>query len=186
MFHRLHHLHRPHLYRLWHERDTWRQQNMVPNDWTESWIEFFRDRRVLHIARQAFEVGRLPADVYARVERVAERLDEWLYEPKAGSLVHGDVWPYNVLVKNDRVAAFIDPAIFYADPEFDVALAARAGFGRPFNERYNKLRPLKPGFDEGRRWLYPLVPILNGILLYGMKSPVIRSNLDKTLEHFGC
>ena len=53
-------------------------------------------------------------------EAFAGRLPEWLDEPAAPALIHGDMWGGNVLTRNGRIAAFVDPAIYYADPEIEL------------------------------------------------------------------
>src|SRR3712207_5657204 len=64
-----------------HERDTLVGSLNQPNPWTESWIEFFREQRLLYLAQIAHEAGRLPAEDLVRVGRLVERLDEYLEEP---------------------------------------------------------------------------------------------------------
>src|SRR5918992_4745009 len=58
-----------------HERDTLIGSLDQPNPWTESWIDFFRDQRLLYLARVANEAGALPAENLERIERLAERLE---------------------------------------------------------------------------------------------------------------
>src|ERR687897_493247 len=43
-----------------HERDTLIGSLDQPNPWTESWVEFFREQRLLYMARVANAAGRLP------------------------------------------------------------------------------------------------------------------------------
>ena len=45
-----------------HEQDTLIGALDQPNPPTESWAEFFRDHRLLYIARVAHEAGRLPVE----------------------------------------------------------------------------------------------------------------------------
>ena len=99
-----------------HERDTLIGLLRQPNPWTESWTDFFRDRRLLHMGRLALENGSLPRDTYARPEKFCgARLDAYIEQPDRPSLIHGDMWGGNVLVRDGRIAAFIDPAICYAE-----------------------------------------------------------------------
>src|ERR671913_885814 len=64
-----------------HEQDTLIGAITQPTPPTESWTEFFREHRLLHIARVAHEAGRLPAEDLHRVERLAGRLDALVREP---------------------------------------------------------------------------------------------------------
>ena len=143
------------------ERDTVIGGLPQPNRRSRSWIEFFAERRLLAMGARALESGRLPAGAYAGLERVAARLSEWIDEPAHASLVHGDVWTGNVLTDSGRVRAFIDPAIYYADPEIELAFVTLfSTFGPRFFDRYREHRGLAAGFFEVRRDLYNLYPLL--------------------------
>ncbi|GAB4264223.1 MAG: fructosamine kinase family protein [Candidatus Promineifilaceae bacterium] len=155
-----------------------------PNSPTVSWLDFFAQHRLLYMAKEGARVGRLPKVFLPRVEKLAARLDRWLVEPERPSLIHGDVWTTNVLAQNGRITGFIDPAIYYADPEIELAFTTLFGtFGRPFFERYHQLRPIRDGFFEERRDLYNLYPLLVHVRLFG--GSYVRS-VDSTLSRFGC
>src|SRR5918998_3478873 len=86
-----------------HERDTLIGSLDQPNPWTQSWVEFFRQQRLLYLGRVAHEAGRLPNEGLEQGERVAERLEGYLEEPERPSLIHGDVWSANVLARGERI-----------------------------------------------------------------------------------
>ena len=156
----------------WHayglERATLIGGLVQPNPPTASWREFFRDHRLLFMAGEALEAGRLPAALMAGIERLGARLDRWIDEAPAPGMIHGDCWGGNVLCRQGRVAAFIDPAIYYADPEIELAFGTLfSDFGPAFFRRYNEIRPLRPGFFEARRDLYNLYPLLVHVRLFG-------------------
>lgn len=151
-----------------HERNTLIGSLDQPNPWTESWVEFFRDQRLLYLARVAHDAERLPARDLARVERLAEWLDAFIEEPNPPALIHGDVWSGNVLAKGGRIAAFLDPAIYHADPEIELAfISLFNSFGDAFMERYAGIRDIKDGFFEIRRDLYNLYPLLVHTYFFG-------------------
>ncbi len=155
-----------------------------PNPWSARWIDFFRDQRLLHMGRQALDAGRLPAALMGRIETLAGRLDRWLDEAQPPALLHGDIWTGNVLCRQGRVAGFVDPAIYYGDPEIELAFATLFGtFGEPFFRRYGELRPLRPGFFEERRDLYNLYPLLVHVRLFGGHYV---GSVERTLRRFGC
>jgi len=139
-----------------------------PNAESDDWIAFFRERRLLHMARAALEEGRIDIGLMAGIERLAARLPELIGEPAPPSLIHGDLWGGNILASGGRIAGFIDPALYHADPEVELAFTTLFGtFGEAFFRRYGALRPLRPGFFEVRRDLYNLYPLLVHVRLFG-------------------
>jgi fructosamine-3-kinase len=165
------------------ERDTLIGGLHQPNSWSDSWIDFFRERRLLYMGRQAMESGRLPAAVFSRIESLCGRLDRWLVEPERPSLIHGDAWTGNILAAGDRITGFVDPAIYYADAEIELAFTTLFGtFGEPFFERYGSLRPIAAGFFEERRHLYNLYPLLVHVRLFGGSYV---SSVERTLRGVG-
>ncbi len=150
------------------ERDTVIGSLPQPNPWTQSWRDFFRDERLLYMGRLARERGRLPSDTFAQLESFCGRLERYIEEPAAPSLIHGDVWGGNVLTRGGRIAGFVDPAIYYADPEIELAFSTLfSTFGSAFFARYGEIRPLAPGFFEARRDIYNLYPLLVHTALFG-------------------
>lgn len=166
-----------------HERDTLIGSLSQPNPWTKSWVDFFREHRLLYLAKVAREAGRLPAELHVGVERLAGKLDDFIEEPERPSLIHGDVWSGNVLAEGRRITAFLDPAIYHADPEIELAfISLFNSFGDPFFERYQEIRPIKPGFFEERRHLYNLYPLLVHVYFFGGRY--VRS-VERALDRFG-
>jgi fructosamine-3-kinase len=166
-----------------HERDTLIGSLSQPNPWTDSWVEFFRDQRLLYLSGVASEAGRLPVNLRSRVEGLAGRLGEILEEPERPALIHGDAWSGNVLAEGNRITAFLDPAIYHADPEIELAyISLFDSFGKPFFERYHELRPIKEGFFEERRHLYSLYPLLVHVYFFG--GPYVGS-VEGVLDRLG-
>jgi fructosamine-3-kinase len=139
-----------------------------PNPWTPRWLDFFAEQRVVEMAKQAYDAGNLPAELLRRAERLAGRLGQWLDEPDQPGLIHGDIWGGNVMGRGGRVTGFIDPALYFADPEVELAFVTLfSTFGDGFFRRYAERRGLTPHFWDVKRDLYNLYPLLVHARLFG-------------------
>ena len=166
-----------------YDRDTLIGPLPQPNPESPRWVPFFRDHRLMHMARAAQAEGRLPAPLFSRIETLAMHLDAFLIEPPFPSLLHGDLWTGNVLVRGNRIAGFVDPAISCGHPEIELAFTTMFGtFGPAFFEAYESLSPLEPGFHEVRRDLYKLYPTLVHVRLFGARY---LAGIDGTLARLG-
>lgn len=164
------------------ERDTLIGALPQPNPQTGDWPAFFAEHRLLHMARAALAEGRLEAKSMKQAEKLAARLPEMLQGFAPPSLIHGDVWGGNILPGRGRIAAFLDPAIYYADPEIELAFIRLFNtFGEPFFHRYGELRPIRPGFFEERADVYSLYPLLVHTRLFGMSY---ARKAQKILDRF--
>jgi len=166
-----------------YERDTLIGPLAQPNPKSPRWVPFFRDQRLLFMARQAHDERCLPSSLLHRIERLAERIDDYLVEPAFPSLLHGDLWTGNVLVRGGRIAGLVDPAIYCGHPEIELAFATLFGtFGEAFFEAYEGQVKLEPGFHEERREIYNLYPRLVHVRLFGSGY---LAGIEETLSRLG-
>jgi len=139
-----------------------------PNGWTSSWVAFFGERRLYHLAQLAVDRGAMPLSMLKRVDALIQRLDQLIDEPAAPALVHGDIWTSNLLADDDCITGCLDPAIYYGHPEVELAyIALFHSFGEPFFQRYHELSPIAAGFFEERMDVYQLYPLLSHICHFG-------------------
>lgn len=150
------------------ERDTLVASLHQPNKQSRSWMEFFGQQRLLYMAGEAQKEGKVDKAFMKQMEKLVGKLDKYIKNPAPPSLVHGDVWGGNILAGNGTIAAFLDPALYFADPEIELAFIRLLNtFGAPFFTRYNEINPLRPGFFEERAELYSLYPLLVHTRLFG-------------------
>lgn len=166
------------------ERDTLIGGLPQPNPRTADWPAFFRDHRLLAMAGHALADGRLPARLMGRIETLAGKLPNWLRNDARPSLIHGDLWGGNILARGGRIVGLIDPALYFADPEIELAFMTLFGsVGERFFARYGTHRPIRPGFFEERRDLYNLYPLLVHVRLFG---GAYVGQVERMLTRYGC
>ncbi len=114
----------------------------------------------------ARDVGRLSPAREQRLEALAEHVPDLLPAGDPPCLVHGDLWSGNFLQLGDR-AALIDPAVYYANREVELAYVHLfGGFPRGFFEAYHSYFPVDPGYGD-RRPLLQLYPLLVHLISFG-------------------
>ena len=163
--------------------DTLRAGVRQPNPKTSKWVPFFTEHRLLYMAKQALDSGNLPAETMARIERFAEKADAYLDEPEKPSLLHGDISASTVLCYQGKIRAFVDPAAYFGDSEFEFAFAGeKSSLGKAFFDRYKEIRPFRAGFFEYRQSIYNLYPMLLNVKLFGKEC---LPRIDAVLSRFG-
>jgi len=143
-----------------------------PNPAMDRWATFFAQHRLIHFAQMAHDRRTLPAGGLEHAHRLAEAIEQrpenFVAEGQPSVLIHGDLWSGNILSDGDRITGLIDPAIYYADREIELAfMDLFGGVGPAFFERYHELRPIAGGFFERRRAMYQIYPLLVHAVLFG-------------------
>ena len=84
------------------------------------------------------------------------------------ALLHGDLWSGNVYPGPDGGPVLVDPAVYRGHREVDLAMTELfGGFPRAFYAAYEDSRPLVDGYEEIRRHVYQLYPLLVHVNLFG-------------------
>lgn len=131
----------------------------------KSWVEFFRECRLLPQLRMADCY--LDTGLRRKADRLLAHLDRYLREPEFPSLVHGDLWGGNVLCGSDGRAWLIDPAAYVGDFETDLGMTELFGrFPPAFYRAYQEENPVDGGYQE-RKPIYQLYHLLNHLNLFG-------------------
>lgn len=139
-----------------------------PNTPGKNWVSFFTQHRLLYMAGEALKENKIDKNFMKQTEKLAGKLGNYIKSPNPPSLIHGDVWGGNILSARGKIVAFLDPAIYYADPEMELAFIRLFNtFGDGFFTRYNDITPIKPGFFEERADIYSLYPLLVHARLFG-------------------
>ncbi|HSJ48221.1 MAG TPA: fructosamine kinase family protein [Gammaproteobacteria bacterium] len=137
------------------------------NSPSDSWLDFWRDRRLgfqLELAARNGFGGRLQALGAELLERFPALFEGYHPVP---SLLHGDLWSGNYSFTRAGEPVIFDPAPYCGDREADLAMTELfGGFGGEFYAAYQRAWPLDTGYAQ-RKTLYNLYHILNHANLFG-------------------
>lgn len=150
----------------WH-RDNTIGATLQSNQQSTSWIEFWKQQRLLPQLQLALNKGYSQND-YDNGLILCNKLDGFFsdYQPKP-SLLHGDLWGGNQAHDINGNPVLFDPAVYYGDRETDIAMTELfGGFSADFYASYNEYYPLDAGYST-RKTLYNLYHALNHYNLFG-------------------
>jgi len=172
-----------------HTRETYGVVGEEPG--ADDWIELFgsRVRSVHEECRQ-----KLNTETFQQAGRVIDSLDVFLAPAGRPTLVHGDIWATNVIVKKEgrrwRLSGFVDPGAQYADVEYELAyLQVFHTAGDRFFELYGRDNEIREGY-ELRRLVYWLNTMLIHVRTFGdahyvRQTEQLSSILTSVLDRHG-
>lgn len=136
-----------------------------PNPRCDDGFELFANHRLRYQAGLAMEHGRLSASEFDAIDRLADKLNQYLPDQPA-VLIHGDLWSGNAM--NTRTGAKIfDPAAYYGWAEAELAMTTLfGGFDERFYQAYESAATIAPDWRE-RIPIYNLYHLLNHLNLFG-------------------
>lgn len=136
------------------------------NQWTGSWIVFFKEQRLLPQVKMANSY--LDKSLRNRLMSFIENLDKYIEEPEGNaSIIHGDLWTGNAMTGPNGEPVIIDPATYFGHREAEIAMTMLFGhFGSNFYEAYNETWPMADEWKD-RMDAYNLYHMLNHVNLFG-------------------
>jgi fructosamine-3-kinase len=139
----------------------------MPNDPSDTWAEFYGERRLRMLARLADDSRALPTEMVTGIESVADRLDQLGGPTEPPARLHGDLWAGNRIVDSDGQSWLIDPACYGGHREFDLAMMQLfGGFGPEVFAAYHEVFPLADGHAD-RVALHQLAPLIVHAIKFG-------------------
>ncbi len=137
-----------------------------PNPRENDGYHFFGQHRLRYQGERAQRAGRMTPKDSEQLERVIERLPDWIPD-QAPALLHGDLWGGNIHCDSSGQPVLIDPACYWGWREADIAMTRLFGtLPERFYQRYQQLLPMAPGWEQ-RMPVYNLYHLLNHVNLFG-------------------
>jgi len=120
------------------------------------WLRFFTERRLWPRLMGAIDSGYLPIDMIRQIEKLISRLPRLEIPETEPVLLHGDAQQNN-FISTESGAMVIDPAVYYGNPEMDLAYL---DYFQPVPEDvftgYREIMPIDPAFERRRNlWRIP-------------------------------
>jgi fructosamine-3-kinase len=155
----------------------------LPQDNTpmSDWPSFYAERRLLPALKRAIDSGNLPTSFILPLERIIRRLPDLCGPDVIPTLLHGDAQQNN-FISSEVGAYVIDPAIYYGNPEVDLAFI---DYFQPvpddFFAGYQEELPIDSGFWERR----PLWRIWGYLAAVAVEGAGYLGQLQEAVEKFG-
>jgi len=180
------------LHRYTSDKFCWPRDNTIgtppqPTSQSRDWVAFLREQRLGFQLELAHSKG-AGAGLASKGRRLLAGLDFYFETyTQAASILHGDLWSGNYAFDSDSAPIIFDPAVYFGDREFDLAMTELfGGFQPAFYAAYEQAWPLDPGYAQ-RKKLYQLYHILNHFNLFGGGyAGQAESMLDKFLVCLPC
>lgn len=139
-----------------------KQKNILSNNWGEFFVKYRLEYQV-NLIKDEIIKDRFKETLSLHSRALINFLNEYCQNP---SIIHGDLWSGNVLYSNTHTY-LIDPSIYYADREVDIAMTRMfSGFDDEFYKYYDKTYPLSKEYND-KEIIYNLYHYLNHYNLFG-------------------
>ncbi|WP_339917725.1 fructosamine kinase family protein [Yeosuana marina] len=147
----------------------------------QSWLEFYKNERLLPQLELAKQSGHLSDAECPSESKIQENLNN-LFENIKPSLLHGDLWSGNYLISTKGDPYLIDPALYFGHHEVDIAMTKLfGGFGNAFYKSYHSILP-EDRYTPTRIEVYQLYYLLVHLNLFGRSYHNAVSTILK--KHF--
>ncbi len=146
----------------------------------KNWATFYGERRLIPRLRVAIDSGNIPTSVVSKIEMMIPRLAELCGPEVTPSLLHGDAQQNN-FISTAEGTFVIDPAIYYGNPEMDLAtIDSFQPVPDAVLNAYRDEMSIDSGFLERRDlWRIPLY-----LAAVAIEGPMHLSRLTDALQKY--
>jgi fructosamine-3-kinase len=153
------------------------QDNTPSSDWPT----FYAERRLWPGLRLAIDSGHMPPEAIRQVERLIARVPQLCSAEIVPTLLHGDAQQNN-FISTESGAVIIDPAVYYGNPEIDLAyIDYFQAVPEDVFDGYRDELPIDPGFRERRDlwrvWGYLAAVTVEGANYLGKLTEAVQQYL---------
>ena len=157
--------------------DTYIGSLLQENKMSKSWKEFFLHQRFDYLFCKIKKDMSIYPELVDKILAVRGYIERNLDDPSESTLIHGDIWSGNTLIKTDGSIQIIDTVLFYADNEYELAYIYLNGtFGRGFYDSYNHIHQICDDFWQFKLYIYQIIPLMQYALLDG---PIYIKEIEK-------
>jgi len=149
----------------------WENPNFIgnlpqSNQKHDNWVSFYIKERLIPQFHAVINQKLLAKDDVPGIDQLQTVISSYCPDIKP-SLLHGDLWGGNYIIREDGVPYLIDPAVYFGHSEIDLSMSRLfGGFGSPFYTTYYEINPSPPG-EAGRIAIYQLYYLLVHLNLFG-------------------
>ncbi len=137
-----------------------------PSQFSNSWIDFYSNSRLLVVYEKINSLNPMPKEINIKIEKLIKNIKNFIPNSINPSLIHGDLWSGNILFKNGKLTGLIDPGIYYAHNELELAYLTWFKYvNKNFLDIYNEYIPIEKEFFEYQE-IYQLYYSLLNVLLW--------------------
>ncbi|TFB24957.1 fructosamine kinase [Filobacillus milosensis] len=146
-----------------------------------SWKNYYCDYRLKSQLELGIEKGRIQGKRLKNLNKLMNRVDEFIPNNIKPSYLHGDLWGGNWLAGQKGYPYVIDPSFLFGDRHFDVAFTELfGGFPSTFYEAYQEVSPLEHYYEDVKE-LYQLFYLLVHLNIFGESY---GGSVDRVLDYY--
>ena len=152
-----------------------------PNELNSNWLEYYRKFRLGSQMEQGIANGVIKGSRLKKLEKLLDRLDEWIPRFVEPSHLHGDLYNGNWIVGPGGEPYIVDPSFLYGDRHLEIAYSELfGGLPKKFYDAYNESFPLRKDYEDIKA-LYQLYYLLAHLNLFG---EAYGNSVDQILQKY--
>ena len=120
-----------------------------PNLFNDSWVVFFRDKRLNLIFEIINKNNPMPREINLKLEIIINKLNNFIPNKPKPRLLHGDLWEGNILFNDGKLVGLIDPGIYFGHNELEISYLTWFNFvDSKFLEFYNYYIQIEQNYSD--------------------------------------